>query len=283
MLLSEATVTIVGLGLMGGSLALALRGKCAMVLGVARRPELAELAVKTGVVDAAYCDLRSAAAQADLVVLATPLLHILSSIPEAAAFMRPGSLLMDLGSAKAQVVEAMNAIPVAIAAVGGHPMCGKEIGGLESADPSLFCGATFVLTPTKRTTGAALSLAHELVAATGARPLALRAEQHDRAAAVVSHLPYLLAASLVHAEKEANSHDPAVGMLAASGFRDTTRLAASQVDMILDTLLANRMPVEAALTLFDEKLAQVRSLLDSPDALRGFLTDAQRQRRGMFT
>ncbi len=282
MLLRGATVTIVGLGLMGGSLALALRGKCAVVIGVARRPELVELAVQSNMVDAAYLDLRLAVAQADIVVLATPVLQIIASIPEVAACMRSGALLMDLGSAKAQVVEAMNTIPVEIAAVGGHPMCGKELGGLESADPSLFEGATFVLTPTKRTTGAAMALAHEMVAATGANPLVLDAEQHDCAAAVISHLPYLLAISLMHAEKEADRHDPLVGMLAASGFRDTTRIAASQVEMMLDTLLTNRQAVEAALALFEKKLAEVRSLLDSPDALCGFLTEAQRQRREIF-
>src|SRR5262245_50686666 len=151
MRLSDATVTIVGLGLMGGSLALALRGKCPRLVGVARRPETVRLAIETGVVDAG-CDLRPAVQEADIVVLATPVRHIISVIPQAARDMRPGTLLMDVGSTKAKVVEAMGNIPINVAAVGSHPMCGKEVDGLENADGSIFTGATFVLTPTTRTT-----------------------------------------------------------------------------------------------------------------------------------
>ena len=282
MQLSEATVAICGLGLMGGSLALALRGRCRRVIGVARRPDVARKAVDAGAVDEAACDLAEAVAQADIVVLATPVSHILATIPRAAAAMRPGTLLMDLGSTKRDVVAAMERIPGEILAVGGHPMCGKETGGLDSADGALFEGARFVLTPTRRTTGEAMGLATELVEATGARPLVLDAERHDRAVAVVSHLPYLLAASLVHAEAAARLQDPAVQSLAASGFRDTSRLAASQVDMMLDILLTNRDAIDQALDLFDECLSRARQAMHDPRALRHWMEEAQAERRGMF-
>ena len=197
--------------------------------------------------------------------------------------MRPGTLLMDLGSTKVQVVEAMNALPEEIAAVGGHPMCGKETGGLASADPNLFQGATFVLTPTARTTDEAMRLAHELVEATGAMPLVLDTERHDRAVATISHLPYLLAASLIHTETEANALDDAVGRLAASGFRDTTRLATSSLDMMLDILLTNRECVGTALDAFQRNLAAVRNLLGEPPQLRSWMAEAQCKRREMFS
>ncbi len=280
MQLREATVSIVGLGLMGGSLALALRDKCGRLVGVARRAEIAELALRNRVVDSAGCDMQAGVAGADIVVLATPVRHILASIPEVATHMRPGALLMDMGSTKARVVAALDRIPPCMAAVGGHPMCGKEVGGLESADACLFIGATFVLTPTARTTGEALLLAHELAEATGARPLVMEAEAHDSAAALISHLPYLLASSLVQAEARAQDH--AADMLAASGFRDTSRLAASQVDMMLDTLLTNRQSVGAALDLFEQEIARARGLLNDPEGLKSWMEAAQARRRGMF-
>jgi prephenate dehydrogenase len=282
MRLSESTVAISGLGLMGGSLALALRGKCHRIVGVARRPEVAREAVAGGVVDEAGCDLAEAAARADIVVLATPVRDIIAAIPHAAAAMRPGALLMDLGSTKREVVAAMDLIPGGMAAVGGHPMCGKETGGLGSADGALFQGVRFVLTPTARTTGEAMALATDLAEATGACPLVLDAEQHDRAVAVVSHLPYLLAASLVHAEAGAQRHDPIVDVLAASGFRDTSRLAAGQVDMMLDILLTNRDAVGQALDLFESSLAAMRGAMRDPESLRQWMERAQAGRRRMF-
>src|SRR3954470_21861306 len=129
--LGASTVTIVGLGLMGGSLALALRGKCRRLVGVARRPETTRLAIESGAVDHASCDMRPAVQEAGIVILATPVRHVISAIPEVARNMQPGALLIDLGSTKAKVVEAMNAIPANVTAVGGHPMCGKEVDGLE--------------------------------------------------------------------------------------------------------------------------------------------------------
>ena len=161
-------------------------------------------------------------------------------------------------------------------------MCGKETGGLESADPNLFQGATFVLTPTDRTTSDAMRLVRELVTATSATPLVLNAERHDRAVATISHLPYLLAASLVHTETEANTHDAAVGKLASSGFRDTSRLAASSVDMMLDILLTNREPVLATLDRFEAKIAEVRTLLSDPEGLRDWMAEARCKRMEMF-
>src|SRR5215210_3390288 len=163
--LGTSTVAIVGLGLMGGSLALALKDKCARLVGVARRSEVADFAVANGGVDTATCDMQAAVKEADIIVLATPLRHILSTIPLAGACMRPGALMLDLGSTKAEVVQAMGKIPGGVSAIGGHPMCGKEVGGLESADGSIFKGAVFVLTPTVRSTAHAMCLANQMVEA----------------------------------------------------------------------------------------------------------------------
>jgi prephenate dehydrogenase len=281
MRLEDVTVAVVGLGLMGGSLAMSMRGQCGRVVGIARREETARLALAMGAVDHATRDL-GAVADADIVVLATPVRHIIASIPEAGALMRQDSLLMDLGSTKVEVVKAMNALPAGIAAVGGHPMCGKETGGLESAEVGLFHGATFVLAPTERTEDGAMLLAEEMVRAAGAVPLKMDAGEHDRAVATISHLPYLLAASLVHVEMEAEDVGGNVERLAASGFRDTSRLAASSLEMMLDILLTNREPVMSALEHFEEKIAEVKGLLDDPDGLREWMARARCKRKEMY-
>ena len=130
-------------------------------------------------------------------------------------------------------------------AVGGHPMCGKERGGLEQADPQLYRNAPFVLTPTRRTTPEALALATALALAVGARPCVVEAERHDAAVAAISHVPFLLAVAGIMAAAEQAADDPLPWQLAAGGFRDTTRVAAGEVPVMRDTLLTNEVAVLA--------------------------------------
>jgi prephenate dehydrogenase len=285
MRLSETNIAIVGLGLMGGSLAMSLRGHCARLVGVARDPAVGQWALEQGVVDA-VCELEQVAKEADIVVLATPVRHIIATIPGTAALMHSGALLLDLGSTKAGVVEVMNAIPheLGVAAIGGHPMCGKEVGGLGSAEATLYSGASFVLTPTLRTTHEALMLARELVGAVGARAVVLEAEQHDRAVAVISHLPYLLASTLVQTEAQASIKDSVTGTLAGGGIGETSRLEAIHNGMMLDILSTNGPSVEAALDLFEAQLRQVRALLGKEDeaGLKEWMVKARKRRREMF-
>ncbi|MDQ3707337.1 MAG: prephenate dehydrogenase/arogenate dehydrogenase family protein [Chloroflexota bacterium] len=282
MRLSEATVAIHGLGLMGGSLGLAMEGKCKRRIGIVRRLETADLALQLGAVDNTTLDFSAGVSAADVVVLATPVRQIVRDVEEAGRHMPPGSLLIDLGSTKGAVVEAMDRLPGHVSAVGGHPMCGKEVGGLEHADAGLFADKVFVLTATARTDEASLALSRELVEAAGARPVLMDPAQHDRAVAYVSHLPYLLAATLVRTKKEAATCDPLLDRLAASGFRDTSRLAASEVPMMRDILLTNRQAVEDALASFERQLGEVRELLDDQARLEEWMLDAQRERRAMF-
>lgn len=282
MRLSGATVAIHGLGLMGGSLGLALAGKCKRRIGIARRPEVADRALQVGAVDNATLDFQAGVSAADIVVLATPMRQVVLDVEEAGRHIRPGSLLMDLGSTKQEVVAAMDRLPEYVAAVGGHPMCGKEVGGLEHADAALFVDKVFVLTPSARTDDDALALSREIVEAVGARAVMMDPAQHDRAVAYVSHLPYLLAAALVRTEKEAAGCDPTLDKLAASGFRDTSRLAASEVPMMRDILLTNRQAIEDALASFEGQLGLVKRLLDDEAGLEEWMQTAQRERRAMF-
>jgi prephenate dehydrogenase len=265
--LKNARVTIVGIGLMGGSLAGALKkqGVCREVRGVARREETIQEALRRGFINEGTCDLAKGVEQADLIVLATPVRTILELIPQVGSLALAGCLLMDLGSTKARIVEAMEALPPHLQAIGSHPMCGKEASGVVAAEADLYEGATFVLTPLRRTSSEALMLAQELVEAVGARPLLMDAERHDRLVAAVSHLPYLLSVGLVATAEEVAAEDELVWELAASGFRDASRLAASDVTMMLDILLTNCQAVGGALSRFANQLNAIAHLLETDD------------------
>jgi len=276
--LKDARVVIVGLGLMGGSLAGALKRRvaCREVWGVARRGETIEEAMRRGFIDVGTCDLAEGVGQADLIVLAAPVRTILELVPQVGALATSGCLLMDLGSTKVRIVEAMEALPPRVQVVGGHPMCGKEASGLKVAEADLYQGATFVLTPLQRTSSESLTLAQELVEAVGARSVLMDAERHDRLVAAVSHLPYLLSAGLVATAEEMATEDELVWELAASGFRDTSRLAASDVTMMLDILLTNRAAVGETLSRFAHQLNAIADLLkaDDEEGLRSLTTQA---------
>ena len=286
MRLKDAQVTVVGLGLMGGSLAAALRaeGACREVRGVARRPETIAEALARGFVDGGTLDLAEGVRGADVVVLATPVRTIVELIPHLGPLLPPGCLLMDVGSTKAAIVAAMERLPAHVQPLGGHPMCGKEVSGIGAAEAGLYQGATFVLTPLPRTSPEALALAWELVEALGARPLVMDAHRHDRLVAAVSHLPYLLSLALVAAAEDVAEEDGMVWDLAASGFRDTSRLAASDVTMMLDILLTNREEVAGMLGRLRRELDELARLLEAEDerGLRRMMKAARERRRGLF-
>ena len=280
--LAQARVAVVGLGLMGGSLALALRGSCQRLWGVDNDPQTLANACQHGIIDEAR-DFEQAL-RADVLVLAAPVRAILAQLRKLADHVGAvGPLLvLDLGSTKAEIAAAMGRLPAGFAPVGGHPMCGKEVSGLAHAEIGLFRDKVFVLTPLARTPAWALALARQLVEALGAQPIELAPERHDQLAAAASHLPYLAAAGLVRAAEDLG--DEQVWQMAASGFRDTSRLAASDVTMMTDILLTNRQAIGAALARYQAELSTLIALLDSGDAdkLTAFLAAPAERRRRLF-
>lgn len=271
---------------MGGSLAMALmeRSLCREVVGVARRDETLRQATARGAVHRATTDLAEGVAGADVIVLATPVRTILRQIRELAAMPLGPCLLLDLGSTKGDIVVAMEDLPFQVQPIAAHPMCGKETAGLAFADSMLYEGAPWVLIPLPRTSTDALSLARELAVAVGARPLVLDADQHDRLVAAISHLPYMLAVALMSVAAEIGDEDELVWDLAASGFRDTSRLAASNMTMMLDILLTNQAAVGDVLRRVSTHLAHLADLLaaGNEDGLRALLAAAHDQRTSMF-
>ena len=282
--LQDCQVTIVGLGLMGGSLAGALKGQCRAVVGVARRAETVETASSLGLVDWGTTDVAEGVGQADIVILATPVRIIMRQLAEIGPLLPEGCLLMDLGSTKAQIVGEMARLPEHVQPLGGHPMCGKESSGIEVADPALYRGCTFILSPLPRTSGATLSLGRELAEAIGAHPLVLAGERQDFLVGTVSHLPYLLACALVATADATTSADPAAWEIVAGGYRDTSRVAGSDVTMMLDILLTNREDVLKAVRAYQAQLASLARSLEAGDEgdLRETLGTIRQKRREMF-
>ena len=281
------TVAIVGLGLMGGSLGLALRGKVRRVIGIARRPETIQQALAMGAVDAAGSTLE-AAAEADLIVLATPVSVIIRQIADidrlaTAGALREGVVVTDMGSTKAAICDAMAQLPANVQPVGGHPMCGKETSGLNVAEGSLYRDAPFILCPLPRTEPWATALVAELAETVDACPLTLDPQHHDRLVAAISHAPYLASVAVFAAAADLASGDPATWQLAASGFRSTTRLAGSDPAMMADILRTNRVAVLDQLDRLRSQLDQLARLVADQDdaALRQSLA-AVRSKRQLF-
>ncbi|MGE5141322.1 MAG: prephenate dehydrogenase [Rudaea sp.] len=279
--MAEATA-IVGLGLMGGSLALALKRSRpdGRLIGIDVNRAALDAAVAAGGLDAASSDLK-AVAQARLIILAAPVRTILRQIPLLIPIACDGALLLDLGSTKRQIVAAMDALPERLSAVGGHPMCGKETSGFAAAEGGLFAGKPFVLTPSARSSSEALERAARLVVDIGAYPVLMDAERHDRIVAAASHLPFASALALFDVVSAEAERDGKVWELASSGFRDTTRLAASDASMMLDILLTNPDNVSGLARLCSERLAEFANLVEQGKEaeLRAILQDVSRRRR----
>jgi prephenate dehydrogenase len=278
---ARSTIAVVGLGLMGGSLALALKaaGAVSKIVGIDRDGPTLEAARARGAVDETSGELK-AVRGASIVVLATPVRTILQQLQALGEIASDGALILDLGSTKQPVVRAMDQLPTRLNAVGGHPMCGKEASGFRVADPTLFQNKPFLLTPTARSTDEALTAAMTLARLTGAQPLVLDAARHDRIVAAVSHLPFVVAANLVRTVEEFADGDERVWQVASSGFRDTSRLAASDAEMMLDILLTNGENMADLMRRYSRYFAELADLIydEAEDALRERLERAARRR-----
>lgn len=262
-------LAIVGMGLMGGSLALAMRDHADCISGIDHDERARAYALERRMVDCATDDLYQGVNQAEVVILAAPVRVIIEMLQmRIGSYLRSNTLVIDIGSTKQDIVDAMANLPIGVNAVGGHPMTGKENGGIEESDGSLYRDRPFVLCPSRRTTPAARLRAASFVETLGAVPIEMEAQRHDQIVAGISHLPYLLSAALVATIANQARQDIAYWELAAGGFRDTSRLAASDVTMMGDILSTNTQAVATLLAQFRMQLAMLETLLIAGDDQR---------------
>ena len=276
--LAYQRVVIVGLGLMGGSLAWVLHGKCRLLLGVDKDAQTVAAALQSGIFSRVSTQASELLPEADLVILAAPVAAIIQILSELPSLHPSNAVVFDLGSTKAGILAEMDKLPERFDPVGGHPMCGKETSSFAEADPGIYRDARFALVPLARTTNSARILVEQVVSAAGSLPLWLDAASHDLWTACTSHLPYLVANSL------AGVTPVEFAALVGSGFRDTTRLAGANLEMMLNILLSNRVNILVAGREFQERFNTILAALELQD--RSQLADllsqgADRRRRLM--
>jgi len=276
-------VTIVGVGLLGGSLGLALRKRrlAKEVVGLVRRAASVSQSRQRGAVDVATRDLRAAVSGADLVVLCTPLGRMRALVLRMLPVLKRGAIVTDVGSVKASVIRVIES-PIHKAGayyVGGHPMAGAERAGVGAARADLFAGAVCVVTPTRATNGLALRKVEQLWRAVGGRLLRLTPELHDALVSRSSHLPHAIAATLANFVLDPR-HPQLQPLLCANGFRDTTRIASGSPEMWRDIALANRRNLSRALGVFLGDLRRFQRALNAGDAksITAFFERAKQRR-----
>ncbi|MDY7011281.1 MAG: prephenate dehydrogenase/arogenate dehydrogenase family protein [Planctomycetota bacterium] len=270
-------VTVVGVGLLGGSIGLSVKAADERigVVGVGRRSSSLDRALDAGAIDEATLSTSDGVAGADMIVLATPLGAYEKHLLAMRDALSSGAVVTDVGSTKSVAVRLAEGIlgkggPF----VGSHPMAGSERRGVQFAKADLFAGATCIVTPTARTRPAATRKALQFWKMLGGLTVRMSPASHDRAVARVSHLPHVLAALIVAGQKVGDL------TLAGRGFLDTTRIASADPEMWRDIILTNRKPLLNAIDAADEQLIRLRDLIDLGDAagIRRYLTSAKKRR-----
>jgi prephenate dehydrogenase len=255
------TMAVIGVGLIGGSLALALKeaGIVGEVVGIGRGVANLEKALELGIIDRASQDPARGVANADLVFLATPVLSLGEVAAAILPHMKPGSILTDGGSVKEAVVHAVEPLlPDGVHFVPGHPIAGTEKSGAEAAFATLYQGRRCILTPTSRTDPAALDLVRRIWETIGSEVVLMEVKKHDRILAAISHLPHMVAYSLVNAVGSYDRYQENILEYSAGGFRDFTRIASSDPTMWRDIALSNRDALLEMVELFETFLAELK-------------------------
>lgn len=265
-------VTIIGIGLLGGSLGLALKeqGLAKTVVGIGRRQENLELALQMGAIDQFATEPHQAVSQSDLIVLATPVETYLPQIDLWGKDLTSSAIVSDVGSVKGQLVSDVEALlPPSTFFVGAHPIAGKEKSGVAHADSRLFQGARCIVTPTPRTNAQALKKIRHLWEAVGSVVASMDPMDHDWVFGAVSHLPHIAAFSLMHTlEGLQGRTSQAADLLnfSGGGLRDTTRIAASSPEMWRDICVANHENLVEMVDRYIQQLQDFRELLSKRDA-----------------
>lgn len=251
-------ITIIGLGLIGGSLALAAREKrlAKEIVGVSKRKSTINQAIKNGIVDFATLDLENGVRDSDLVVITTPVLKIVDIAKQIAPFLKKGSVVTDTGSTKKYIVSSMGKIELrGVDFIGSHPIAGSEKSGIKYADRDLFKGAYCILAATK--SKKALGKVKRFWTSLGMKVVIMPANTHDRLFSKISHLPHAVAASLVNAAGRKGLD------LAAGGFRDTTRIASGEPGLWREIFFTNRENLISDINILKKELSKIEAALKS--------------------
>jgi len=281
---SFSKVSIIGVGLIGGSLGLALKEKKPnfKIIGIDKQ-EIIEKAIFRGAIDEGTANLEEGIKEADVVILATPVKTILDLLPKINPFLKKECLVTDTGSTKTQIVKRANKVlSKDIHFIGGHPMAGSEKYGINSADPHLFLDKTYILTPTNKSNLVALEKTSSIIRMIGAKRLILDTLDHDRIVGAVSHLPQIMAVSLINMiniltqEEDNNNYFKSIG----EGFKDMTRIASSPYKIWEDIYKTNQENILEMIQEFRNYLEVIEDKLkNDPRSLKEEFQKAQMLRK----
>jgi prephenate dehydrogenase len=276
-------ITLVGVGLLGGSLGLAVKKRrlAKSVIGFVRRAASVDECLQARAVDEAMLDLPAAVAGADLIVLCTPLAQMRWLVEQMLGTLKAGTVVTDVGSVKGSVVRELEGLIARAGGhfVGSHPMAGAEKTGVRAARADLFENAICVVTPTRKSEASAVRQVEALWRALGSQVIRMSPPQHDQLVSRSSHLPHLVAAGLANFVLNP-AHPKAQSILCANGFRDTTRIASGSPEMWRDIAVANRQRISGALSVFIRDLRKLERLIAGGKArqLERFLVQAKTRR-----
>lgn len=276
--IEQTNIAIIGLGLMGGSLALTLKDKCRRLSALDTDAATVKLARRMGVVHKAGSDAQEILEDADVVILACPVPEIIKWLKCLPQYIQHDCIVMDIGSTKRDITKALDKLPENFDPIGGHAICGKEKLSLCHADSNLYNGAPFVLTPLIRTSEKARTAAIEILTLLGAVPVWIDADRHDHLLASTSHLPFLLSTALVLATPEEAAE------LIGPGFRSSSRLADTPSSMMLGVLQTNRDNVLSFIENFQKQLSIIENSLreNNSEELKSTLDAARLQHQALI-
>jgi prephenate dehydrogenase len=259
-------ITVLGVGLIGASFALGMKkkGLCLQVSGFGRTVENLEKAKARGIIDSFETDPADACRDSDLIFFSTPVGSFLDLVKRSSPAFKTGAIVTDAGSVKGSLVAEMEKVmPEGVHFIGGHPIAGSDRSGIESADAELFLDARCIVTPTPRSDKAALKKVSDLWTAFGAKVITMEPREHDRIYAAVSHLPHVIAYSLV---SMVAGIDPSYLEFSGQGFRDMTRIAASSQELWRDVCMLNRENLIEMISVFQKNLDSLSGYLRASDA-----------------
>ncbi len=268
-MMSIKKIAVIGLGLIGGSLALSLKNinKDFIIYGYDIKGESMNIAKYRNIIDVIAGSYKEAVSDADLIIIATPISKIVKVINNIKNYLKKGSIITDVGSAKEKIVRKVSEIlPGDVFFIGGHPMAGSENEGILSATPELFKNTFYILTPTDTTITEPLVTLHSLLTKIGAKVITINPEEHDENVALISHLPHILSTNLVDMIDDRKNNMKNLFKLCAGGFRDMTRIAAANTKMWLDISLENKDKIIKSIDDYIKYLKKFKKNLQKDDS-----------------
>ncbi len=285
--MSTLTYGFIGLGLIGGSIAKAIHDKIptARLIAYDTNETSLRLAVKEGVIVKACREINDSFGSCDFIFLCAPVAHNDTNLNSLKKYLCPGTILTDVGSVKTGIHKHVEELGLKDQFIGGHPMAGSERFGYQNSKASLLENAYYILTPSDTAAPEKITAYQTLVSTIGAIPLTLTYEEHDYVTAAISHLPHVIAASLVNLVKNSDSEDGVMKMIAAGGFKDITRIASSSPDMWQQICLTNTANISALLNAYIRDLQKIAACIDRQDeaALYQFFDTARDYRESFIS